>query len=78
MPVIKLDATDQGRNICSLNIVVKVHFSLEYYRSPKAILKLRELEESMEELMKKYFDISYTSEVWVNDHDYNLENESDW
>lgn len=77
MPIIELHAFNDSRNIRQLNITAKVSFSDEYYHSPKAIEKLKELQADLEKVMEKYFDGDYMSDRWLSDHSYNLQNESD-
>jgi hypothetical protein len=45
MPFIRITAYDSNRCIRELDITAKIRFSQEYYRTPKAKIKLKELQE---------------------------------
>lgn len=71
MPRILLDGIDMRCNIQQIMIDVKVHFSPEYWKGHqlKCNEKMKELEEELGEVLKKYFP-DYGSERMSN-HEYN-------
>lgn len=70
MPHILVQGTDIHKNIESISIHADVKFSHDYYTSPKAGVKFKELQEKIERLIEEYFP-DYESETFTN-HDWNI------
>lgn len=71
MPHILVEGSDLNKNIESLSVHAHVKFSYDYYTSPKAAAKLKELQEKMEKLIDEYFPNDYESEIMTN-HEWNV------
>ena len=69
MPHIAISAYDENKNIKQMNIHLDIQFKREYFHTPKAMLKMDELQNRLEKLIGEYFD-EYESETYSN-HEWN-------
>lgn len=70
MPHISIYACDLKRNIERIHIHAEVHFSKEYFVTPKAREKLKQLQQEIEDIIEIYFD-DYESDIYQN-HEWNV------
>lgn len=75
MPHIELSAY-RNYNVEQLKISVEVDFSKEYFNSGKAEAKLKEIQDDLEQVMRKYF-LEYESDRWLYNHHYNRQRHPD-
>lgn len=66
MPHIYASATDMDKSIQYINIHAEIQFKKEYFDSPKAQLKLQEIESDINTMLSKYFDDLNESEILSN------------
>ena len=71
MPHIYVYGTDMGKNIEQISIHAAVKFSRQYFTTPKADAKLKELQEKIERLVDEYFPNDYESEI-LDNHEWNV------
>ena len=72
MPRIILDGCNTERVVESISVDVKVKFQKGFYKDypERAKEKMKLLEEQFGEVLKKWFDMDYSSEILSN-HEYN-------
>lgn len=70
MPHIHVYGIDMRRNIESISIHAEVNFSRQYFGTQKAEMKLKELQQKIEDLIEVYFE-DYESDILGN-HEWNV------
>lgn len=78
MPIIKIHCFNSKTNIQRIDIEVEVWFSEEYYSTIKASEKLKEIQQDLNTVIKKYFPEEFLSDRWLSDHRYNTQQDADW
>ena len=76
MPHIFLHAYNSARNIAQVKIRAEIRFSQDYFNTPKAKEKLKEIQKELENVLQLYFD-DIDSHRWLHDHDFNTNKDSD-
>jgi hypothetical protein len=66
MPHIIIGAYHKDKCLQKLFIHAEVDFKKEYFTTPKAQKKLKELQEKLEKVVEEYFEGGYESETYSN------------
>jgi len=72
MPHIYVNGCNMDLQIQYVNIHADVSFKKEVYNTPRAHLKLKELQDKIENLLAEYFDGANISSDIVSNHEHNV------